>query len=509
MNFENTLLTLLILIPFIGTLKILFMPKTYEKYLMWIAFGFSVFEFLLSLTLLCYFDSTSHLLQLVQKVSWISTFGISYFVGIDGISLWLVLLTTFLTPLVIVATTPQKHTRMYLASFLFLETAMIGTFVALDLFLFYVFWEMMLVPMYFIIGIWGGTRRIYATLKFVLFTLAGGVLMLLGIIFLVYLYHDQFGVFSASLLDMYSLQIPSEYGQLLTPQNLLFLAFTLAFIIKVPMFPFHTWLPDAHVEAPTGGSVILAGVLLKMGTYGYLRFALPLFPQAATYFTPILFTLALIGIIYGALLALAQLDLKKLVAYSSISHMGLIMLGIFALTPNGVSGGIFQMLSHGLATGALFLMVGMIYERRHTRELDQFGGLAQTMPIFSSFLVLFTLSSIAFPSTNGFVGEFLILLGVFQNNPWISALAATSVVLGAYYMLSMIQKVIFGSIRYAENKSLKDLSIKEISVLVPIVILIFWMGLYPKPFLSRMEKSVDYLITHAQNYDLGVYEKNK
>jgi len=507
---EHSLLTLLIFFPAAGALSLLFIPRALELRRRWLipalAFAASLIEFGFSLTLFCYFDPSSHLLQLAQKQSWISSLGVSYFVGIDGISFWLILLTTFLTPLVIAASEVRERQRAYLASLLALETAMIGAFVAIDLFLFYIFWEMMLIPMYFIIGIWGGARRLYATVKFFIYTLAGGIVMLLGIIFLIYLHYEQFGFFSASMLDLYAVDIPFDFS-VLSAQSLLFLAFALAFLIKIPMFPFHTWLPDAHVEAPTGGSVILAGVLLKMGAYGFLRLALPLFPQAFRFFTPGLIVLALIGVIYGAFLALAQKDLKKLIAYSSISHMGLVMLGLFVLNVHGVSGSIYQMLAHGLSTGALFLMVGMIYERRHTKEISEFGGLTAVMPLFAVFFLIILLASIALPSTNGFVGEFLILVGAFQKHPLYAVLGGTTAVLGAYYMLRMYQKVMFGPITQEVNRGLKDLSLKEMAVLIPIVILIFWMGMYPKPFLNRMEKSVDYLVTHYQNYELGVYEE--
>lgn len=509
MIFEQNILSLLIFLPLLFTLVLLLLPKFLDPKVQTIAFVFSLIEFVLSLCILNHFDSSSHLVQLAQKIPWIPSLGVSFFVGIDGISLWLVLLTTFLTPIVILSSTIQTYTRMYLSCFFVLETAMLGTFLALDLFLFYIFWELMLIPMYFIIGIWGGARRIYATVKFFIYTLAGGVLMLLAIIFLVYLYHEQFGTFSTSLLDMYSLKIPFDAQVFFNVQTLLFLAFALAFLIKVPMFPFHTWLADAHVEAPTGGSVILAGVLLKMGSYGFLRLAIPLFPQALHYFTPHLIILSLIGIIYGACLALAQKDLKKLIAYSSISHMGLIMLGLLMLTSNGLTGSIFQMLCHGLSTGALFLMVGMLYDRRHTKEIAAFGGLAKTLPLLSTFFLIITLSSIAVPGTNGFVGEFLILLGTFERYPLYAALGGTTVILGAYYMLWMYQRVIFGPLVHKENKQLDDLSWKEIGSLVPIIFFIFWMGIYPKTFLSKMEKSVDYLMSHYQKYELGIYERDQ
>ena len=508
MRFEHYLLPLLILLPLTGAITLLLLPKRFDEKIRDIAFVISLVEFFISLFLFQYFDASSYLLQLVQKVSWIPSLGISFFVGLDGLSFWLVLLSTFLTPIVILTSNIHYHPRVYLCSFLVLETAIIGTFVAFDLFLFYIFWEMMLIPMYLIIGIWGGPRRIYATMKFLIYTLVGGILMLTGIIFLIYLHHEQFGFFSSSLLDIYSIKLPFNFS-FWDVQSLLFLAFALAFLIKIPMFPFHTWLPDAHVEAPTGGSVILAGVLLKMGTYGFLRFAIPLFPDATKFFMPYLISLSLVGVIYGALLALAQKDLKKLVAYSSISHMGLIMLGLLVLNHNGISGSILQMLCHGISTGGLFLMVGMIYERRHTREMSHFGGLASVIPLFSVFLLIISLSSIALPSTNGFVGEFLILMGAFEKNPFFAILGGIPVILGAYYMLHMYQKVAFGPVRHEENKSLLDLSRREIAAILPIILLIFWIGLYPKFFLSKMEKSIDYFLTHQQDYTLGVYDQEK
>lgn len=505
MFLESYLLTIVIFLPFMGALLLFLLPHSIRRHAQWIALGIAVFEFGLSILIFDFFDPSTHLLQLVQKTPWIPSLGVSYFIGIDGLSLWLVLLTTFLTPIVILAS--EIKDRGYLASFLILETAMVGTFLALDLLLFYLFWEMMLIPMYFIIGMWGGARRIYATLKFFIYTLAGGVFMLLGIIFLIYLHHEQFGFFSGSLLDIYAVQIPFDYSHFLNPQNLLFLAFALAFLIKVPMFPFHTWLPDAHVEAPTGGSVILAGVLLKMGAYGFLRFAIPLFPEATTFFTPALIALSLIGVIYGAFLALAQNDLKKLVAYSSISHMGLVMLGLFVSNGFGLTGSVFQMLAHGVSTGALFLLVGIIYERRHTREISHFGGLTKVMPMYAVFFMIVTLSSLALPTTNGFIGEFLVLLGAFEARPLYAVLGGATTIFSATYLLRMYQKVMFGPLKYEENRELRDLSPKEMASLIPIIIMVFWMGLYPKTFLSKMEKSIDHLVSQKHSYELEIYER--
>ena len=386
----------------------------------------------------------------------------------------------------------EKGVSGFMISLLALETSMIGVFCALDLFLFFVFWESMLIPMYFLIGIWGGQQRIYATIKFVLYTMVGSALMLVGILYL-YFQNDN----SFNLLTLY------DKAGSLPHQGLLFLAFFIAFAIKVPLFPFHTWLPDAHVEAPTVGSVILAGVLLKMGTYGILRFCLPLFPEGTAEYTPLVAALSVIGIIYGALVAMVQPDLKKLVAYSSVSHLGFVVLGLFTLNNQGIQGGILQMLNHGLSTGALFLLVGMIYERRHTRMIADFGGLSKQMPIFATIFLIVTLSSIGLPGLNGFVGEFMVLLGSFTADSFsivYAILAATGVILAAVYMLWMFQRVMFGTLDNPKNQDLKDLSLREIAVLVPIVVLIVWIGVYPKPFLSRMEASVNYVI---KKYDKG------
>ena len=423
----------------------------------------------------------------VQK-SWIPELGISYQLGIDGISLWLVLLTTFLTPICVLAAwrSIEKGTSGFMISLLMLETGMLGVFCALDLFLFFVFWESMLIPMYLLIGVWGGKRRIYATVKFVLYTMAGSALMLVGILYL-YFQNDN----SFDLMTLY------DKAGVLPHQRLLFLAFFIAFAIKVPLFPFHTWLPDAHVEAPTVGSVILAGVLLKMGTYGILRFCIPLFPEGTVAFTPLISKLAVISIIYGALVAMVQPDLKKLVAYSSVSHLGFVVLGLFALNSQGVQGGIIQMVNHGLSTGALFLLVGMIYERRHTRMIADFGGLAKCMPIFATIFLIVTLSSIGLPGLNGFVGEFMILLGSFISGAFSkvhAVLAATGVILAAVYMLWMFQRVMFGKLDKPENQALKDLNLREVIVLLPILLFIVWIGVYPKPFLSRIEKSVNHVL---------------
>ena len=409
-------------------------------------------------------------------------------------SLFLVLLTTFLTPLVILYGWGDIEHRVkpYMICLLLLETGVIGAFLALDLFLFYLFWEVMLVPMYFIIGVWGGPRRIYAAIKFVLFTMSGSLLMLVAILFLAWQYQALNGQLSFDLRQLYDLTLP------IATQRWLFAAFALAFAIKVPMFPLHTWLPDAHVEAPTGGSVILAGVLLKLGTYGFLRYAVGLFPAVAAEAFPYIVGAAVIGIVYGALVAMVQPDLKKLVAYSSVSHLGFVMLGLFALNPEGVSGSIYQMLSHGLSTGALFLIVGVIYHRRHTRLISEFGGLWKQLPIYSVVFLIVMLSSIGLPGLNGFVGEFLILLGAFKASVPAAAVAVLGIILGAVYMLWMFQRVMFGPLDNPENQKLTDLSAREIVVLVPLLVMIVVMGVYPQPFLSRMQPSVDAFVSRVQ-----------
>jgi NADH-quinone oxidoreductase subunit M len=476
-----------VFLPLLGALCLFFIPRDEEEGARRVAFGTSLLTFLLSLGLLVNFHSETADFQFVERFAWIEDFGIQYHVGVDGISLFLVLLTTFLMPLVLLSSWGDIHERVkeYLFFFLLLETGMVGTFVAIDLFLFYVFWEVMLIPMYFLIGIWGGPRRIYAALKFLLYTMVGSLLMLVGILYLAYLHNAQYGTVTFDLLQLYNVDIPRD------AQLWLFAAFALSFAVKVPLFPFHTWLPDAHVEAPTGGSVILAGVLLKMGTYGFLRFAIPLFPEAAQAAVPLIMALAVIGIIYGALVAMVQPDLKKLVAYSSVSHLGFVVLGLFAFNVQGVQGAIYQMLNHGLSTGALFLLVGVVYERRHTRLIAEYGGLWKQVPLYAALFLVVMLSSIGLPGLNGFIGEFLILLGVFKANPWAGALAVSGVVLGAVYMLWMYQRVIFGPLKNEENKHLTDLSRREIAVFAPIVALMLVMGLYPRPFLSRMEKSVE------------------
>ena len=486
--FGIPILSLLTFFPLVGAVVLLFINKERAETLRWVTLIVAFVEFIFSLPLFFVFDSTTAAMQFVEDWWWVEAYGISYKVGIDGISLLLVLLTTFLTVLCILCSWSAITSRVkeFMISFLFLETGMIGALVALDLILFYVFWEVMLIPMYLLIGVWGDPkRRIYAAIKFFLFTMAGSVLMLIAILVLYFINLKATGKATFDVLELYQLGMP------VGTQYWLFGAFALAFAIKVPMFPFHTWLPDAHTEAPTAGSVILAGVLLKMGTYGFIRFAIPLFPKAAFDLLPLVSVLALIGILYGALVSMMQPDLKRLVAFSSVSHLGYVMLGMFAFNTQGVQGSIYQMLNHGISTGSLFLIVGMIYERRHTRLISDFGGLSKVMPIYATFFMIVTLSSIGLPGTNGFVGEFLILLGAFQSNVVYGVLAASGVILGAAYMLWMFQRVMFGKITKPENEKLKDLNAREILTLVPMVILILLMGIYPKLFFSKMDVSVE------------------
>ncbi len=485
------ILTVVTFLPIIGAIIILFIDKENTPALRVVALVFSMIEFIFSLPLFFLFNNGTHEMQFQEVLPWIESYGISYHLGIDGISLLLVLLTTFLTVLCVLSafSAIQERVKEFMISFLLLETGMVGALVALDLVLFYIFWEVMLVPMYLLIGVWGDPkRRVYAAIKFFLYTMAGSVLMLIAILALYFIHGNATGNYTFDLLELYKFGVPVGL------QYWLFAAFALAFAIKVPMFPFHTWLPDAHTEAPTAGSVILAGVLLKMGTYGFIRFAIPLFPNAAMKFLPLISILALIGIIYGALVSMMQDDLKRLVAFSSVSHLGYVMLGMFAFNMQGVQGSVYQMLNHGISTGALFLIVGIIYERRHTRMIADFGGLSKVMPIYAAIFMIVTLSSIGLPGTNGFVGEFLILLGAFKAKTIYGVLGATGVVLGAAYMLWMFQRVMFGEIKNPENLKLRDLNIREIAYMVPMVIMIFLMGIYPKIFFQKMDVTVEHFL---------------
>jgi NADH-quinone oxidoreductase subunit M len=508
------LLSLVLFLPLVFALIVWVLPSKGNS-VRWLALGFSLIEFVVSLSILCNFNRETAQLQMVERLPWIPELGISYFVGIDGLSLWLILLTTFLTPLIIMASwnSIDKRIKGFHISLLILETAMLGSFLAMDMILFYVFFELSLIPMYFMIGIWGGQRRIYATMKFFIYTMVGSLMMLLAIIYLMYAAQElPAGLMSSNLLDLYRLRLPFAAGSFFNPQTILFFAFSLAFAIKVPMFPFHTWLPDAHVEAPTPGSVILAGVMLKMGSYGFMRFVIPLFPEAAEYWSWLFLYLGVIGIIYGALVAMVQPDMKKLVAYSSVSHMGYVMIGLFAMNIYGVTGSLYQMLNHGVSTGALFLLVGMIYERTHSREISKYGGLAKALPIFTILFFIVTLSSIAVPMTNGFIGEFLILMGTFFANKLMAIGAVTGVVLGAVYMLWMFKRVFFGEageLVRDTHHPLHDLNLREILVMAPLIVLIFWMGLFPNTFLDWSKASIENLVHTKDNYQLSIYQPEK
>ena len=490
------LLTLLVVVPIAGLAVIAMIGHAREALIHRLAFATSLVVFGLTLLLWARFDAASADFQFVERYAWIPSFGIDYFVGVDGISLFLVVLTGFLTPLALLSSWESIHKRVkaFAMFVLALEAAMIGVFIALDLFLFYVFWDAMLVPMYFLIGVWGYDNRLYAAIKFMLYTMAGSVLMLVAILALGY-YHGiagGTGVPSFDLLRLYELEIPRAL------QFWGFLAFAVAFAIKVPVFPFHTWLPDAHVQAPTAGSVILAGVLLKMGTYGLVRFAFPLFPDAALFFAPYLAVAAVIGIIYGALVAMVQPDLKKLVAYSSVSHLGFVALGISAMNVQGLQGAVYQMLAHGVSTGALFLIVGMLSDRRHTRLIKEFGGLKKVLPKFSAAFLVVTLASIGLPGLNGFVGELLILVGAFRWNPRFAAFAAIGVLLSAVYMLWMFQRVNYGPVTRDANAALPDLTMRERFTLWPAVAMTIVMGVFPMVFLRPMEPSVARLVEQVR-----------
>lgn len=505
--FGIPILTFLIFFPLLGAVILLFVNRENTLLIKSATLIFSLFELFASIPLFYKFSNSAKGMQFVEKADWFPDWGISYHLGIDGISLLLVLLTTFLTVICVLCSWKAIEDRVkeYYIMFLFLETAMIGTLCALDLVLFYIFWELMLIPMYLLIGVWGGPNRIYAAIKFFLFTMAGSVLMLVAILYLYFFYYAQSGVYTFNVMELYKASIP------IAKQYWLFAAFALSFAIKVPMFPVHTWLPDAHTEAPTAGSVILAGVLLKMGTYGFIRFAIPLFPAAAIDAIPLMSILAVIGIIYGAIVSMMQPDLKRLIAFSSVSHLGYVMLGIFAFNMQGVQGGIYQMLDHGISTGGLFLIVGMIYERRHTRMIADFGGLSKVMPIFAVFFMIITLSSIALPGTNGFVGEFLILLGAFKANAVYGILATTGVIFGAVYMLWMFQRVMFGVVTKDANKDLKDLDGREIAILCSMVFFIVLMGVYPKMFFNKMDTSVNEYLSFVKNKNVQarMLEQNK
>jgi len=487
--YSQAVLTALLGWPVVAAAGVLLVPERWAKH---VALSASLVEFAISVPLWWTFQPAAGM-QFVLDLPWIPAWGIRYTVGVDGISLFMVLLTTFLVPLSVLGSYAYITTRQraFYALMLVLTSGMIGVFVSLDLFLFYVMWEVMLIPMYFIIGVWGGERRLYAAIKFFIYTFFGSLLMLVAILVLVLRVGQQTGLYSFSYA-----YLTAHLGGLGPAAFWLFGAFFLAFAIKVPMFPFHTWLPDAHVEAPTAGSVILAGVLLKMGTYGFLRFALPLFPAVALHpaIQAGIVTLALIGIVYGGLVAMVQPDFKKLIAYSSVAHLGFVMLGIWALTLQSVQGALLVMINHGISTGALFFLAGMLYERRHSRLIDAFGGIAKVVPLLAAALTIVSLSSIGLPATNGFVGEFLVLLGAFPTYPRAALVAATGVIVAAMYLLPALQRVIYNPLDKPENEQLRDLSPREIAVLVPLLACIVWIGVYPAPILRRMEPAAKNLV---------------
>ena len=497
--YSQAVLTALLGWPVVAAAGVLLVPERWAKH---VALSASLVEFAISVPLWWTFQPAAGM-QFVLDLPWIPAWGIRYTVGVDGISLFMVLLTTFLVPLSVLGSYAYITTRQrgFYALMLVLTSGMIGVFVSLDLFLFYVMWEVMLIPMYFIIGVWGGERRLYAAIKFFIYTFFGSLLMLVAILVLVLRVGQQTGLYSFSYA-----YLTAHLGGLGPAAFWLFGAFFLAFAIKVPMFPFHTWLPDAHVEAPTAGSVILAGVLLKMGTYGFLRFALPLFPAVALHpaIQAGIVTLALIGIVYGGLVAMVQPDFKKLIAYSSVAHLGFVMLGIWALTLQSVQGALLVMINHGISTGALFFLAGMLYERRHSRLIDAFGGIAKVVPLLAAALTIVSLSSIGLPATNGFVGEFLVLLGAFPTYPRAALVAATGVIVAAMYLLPALQRVIYNPLDKPENEQLRDLSPREIAVLVPLLACIVWIGVYPAPILRRMEPAAKNLVQSVR-LDAGTF----
>ncbi len=490
-TFSNwPLLSATLWIPLIGALFIVFLiPKTQTKAIKWFAFWIAIVDMIASLLLLPGFDASSYHMQFTERVSWIPSIGAEYYLGIDGISLLLIVLTTILTAISVLCSFAaiEDREKEYYVSLLLLSTGMLGVFMALDFFLFYVFWEVMLVPMYFLIGIWGGARRLYAAIKFFLYTLFGSVFLLLGILTLYFLHGSRTGIYTFDILALTQMQVP------LNIQYWLFGAFFLAFAIKVPMVPFHTWLPDAHVEAPTAGSVILAGVLLKMGTYGFVRFSLPMFPEASREFALPMAVLAIVGILYGAFVTLAQKDLKKLIAYSSVSHLGFVMLGIFCLNPQGLMGALLQNLNHGITTSALFLIVGIVYERRHTREIAVFGGLAKPMPVFAVIFAVTALSSLGLPGLNNFIGEFLIVAGAFKVNFWYALATVIGIILGAAYLLWLYQRMMFGPLDKPGNAETPDVNRREVFYMTVLILFMFWIGVYPKPTIHVMDATVAHL----------------
>ncbi|MDA8215205.1 MAG: NADH-quinone oxidoreductase subunit M [Nitrospiraceae bacterium] len=488
MQIGYPILSTVIFLPIFGALWIFLIRRSSETFIKWTALFISLVTFILSIPLFSSFDKTTAKMQFTETHGWVSSWGIKYALGVDGISVLFVLLSTLLTILCVTVSwnSIKEKTKEFYAALLLIEGSMIGVFCSLDLFLFYIFWEAMLIPMYLLIGVWGGPNRVYAAIKFFLYTLVGSVLMLVGIIVL-YINTGQGSERTFDMLQMMTTNYPYNM------QLILFWAFFAAFSVKVPMFPVHTWLPDAHTEAPTAGSVILAGILIKMGAYGFLRFNMPLFPEATKAMAPAMMILSVIAIIYGGIICLGQTDLKRLIAYSSVSHMGFVTLGIFALNVQGIQGGILQMINHGIVTGALFLCVGMIYDRMHTRQIEDYGGVATVMPIYAAFFMVFTLASIGLPGTNGFVGEFLIILGGFTASKTLGVLSATGIIIGAAYMLWLYQRVFFMETN-PKVQGHPDMNMREILTIVPMILLVLWIGIYPNTFLSFMDASVQNLI---------------
>jgi len=495
----DSILSILIFFPALAGILGFVVDKHSAK-----AYGVAVaaIELILALWLWLKFDITNAGMQFTEKVDLISQFGISYNVGVDGISLFIVIMATFITLLGIILLRPDtKNMKNMIVSLLFLEMTMVGVFLSLDAIIFYLFWELSLVPMLYIIGAWGGPTRVYAAVKFFLYTFAGSLVMLVGLLAMAYLYHIATGTWSFNILDWYTLELTENQ------QFWLFLAFFMGFAIKVPMFPFHTWLPHAHGQAPTIGSVILAAVLLKMGTYGFVRFSLPILPDASVTFTPFIMTLALIMVIYTAMIAFAQKDMKQVIAYSSVSHMGIIMLGVFAMNAEGLGGSVFLMLSHGIVSGALFMLVGVIYERRGTKIMSEFGGLAAVMPIYATIFGVMLMASVGLPLTIGFVGEFLVLLGFYKVSALGTILAGTTIIIGSVYMLALFKKSFFGPLTNEKNKDLKDLDARELTALIPLVLIVVWLGVYPKPVLEPIDNSVKALLVQMENKAISAETK--
>jgi len=493
--FDHHLLSVILFTPLAGAVLLLFVNRRQEDAIRWIANAFGIAGFAVSIPLWFRFQPFGDPWQFVERAEWIPSIGATYFLGVDGLSTLLVLLTTLVGAIAILSswTAITERVKEYYIFLLVLQTGLIGAFVALDTLLFFLFWEVMMVPMYFLIGMWGGGRRLYSAIKFFLYTLAGSVVMLLGLLALYFVNHAATGVYSFDLTQFQQLSVPFE------AQKWIFLALFLGFAVKVPLFPFHTWLPDAHTDAPTAGSVMLAAIMLKMGTYGFIRFSLPILPDATHYFVPLVAGLSIVGIIYGALVALAQSDWKRLVAYSSVSHMGLVMLGMFALTPVGITGSIVQQINHAISTGALFLIVGIVYERRQSNEISEFGGLSKVMPVLATVFLVMTMSSIGLPALNGFIGEILILQGLYVVHKTWAAIAASGIVLGAAYMLWLYQRTMFGKIDNPANAAMKDLNAREIATFVPLVALAVWIGLYPEPVLRRLQSSVGRVVVRVNS----------